>query len=144
MADQTASTRFQALFDSAVHAYEKNTGVTLAEHPLALQLHDCPDVQSITSLLQNQVTLFGDFRQNDRIMKLIESTVSILGVLSSTVALGGPIGLVIHNVRIGYSTCLTAFKAFPPVEIIQTGLAVLLSVSPFLISRVRILLTPIY
>jgi hypothetical protein len=144
MDDQTGSNRIQALFDSALHAYQKNTGVTLAEHPLALQLQECHDVQSITSLLQNQARLFGDSRANDKVMKLIESTVSILGALSSTVALGGSIGLVCHNLLMEYSTFLKAFKAFPPVNIIQTGLAVLLSVSRFLSSHKRILLTSIY
>jgi hypothetical protein len=94
MGDQTGSPRFQALFESALQAYEKNTGVTLAEHSLALQLQNCHDIQSITILLQDQARLFGDFRANDRIMKLIESTVSILGTLSATVALGETVGLV--------------------------------------------------
>jgi hypothetical protein len=94
MSDQPGSTRFQALFESALKAYEKNTGVTLAEHPLSLQLQNCQDVQSITNLLQDQARLFDDFRANDRIMKSIENTVSILNALSAPVALGGSVGLV--------------------------------------------------
>jgi hypothetical protein len=39
MTDQSGSTRFRELFDSALRAYEKETGVTLAIHQLAVKLH---------------------------------------------------------------------------------------------------------
>ena len=107
MGDQSGSAHFQALFDSALQAYEKDTGVPLADHPLAAQLQDCHSVESITLLLQHQAKHFGDFRGKNRVMKLIESTVSILSTLSANTALGGSISLVRQNALMGYSTPLT-------------------------------------
>ena len=94
MGDQSGSAHFQALFDSALLAYEKKTGMSLAEHPLAAQLQDCHSVESITTLLQHQAKDFSDFRGKNKIMRLIESTVSMLSTLSANSALGGSIGLV--------------------------------------------------
>jgi len=54
MADQSGSTGFFALYESALRAYEKNAGVAFAEHPLALQLQSCDSVESVTSVLQGQ------------------------------------------------------------------------------------------
>jgi hypothetical protein len=94
MEDQSGPSHFRALFESAFQAYEKKTGISLAEHPLALQLQSCQSVESITTLLQNQTKAFREFRGNDRVMKLIKSTVSILTTLSATASLGDSIGLV--------------------------------------------------
>jgi len=43
MADQSLarSARFQVLFESALQAYKKRTGITLAEHPLTVELESC-------------------------------------------------------------------------------------------------------
>jgi hypothetical protein len=94
MGDQLGSTQFRALFESAFQAYEENTGVTLAEHPLAVQLHNCHDIESI-------IRVFSDFRGNDRIMKLIERIVSMLSILSTTTALGMSIGVVRQKALMG-------------------------------------------
>ena len=141
MGDQPGSAHFQTLFDSALQAYEKNTGVSLAEHPLAAQLQDCHNVESITTLLQHRAKDFSDFRGKNRTMKLIESTVSILSILSANSALGGSIGVVCQNSLIGYSTSDNLFQAFPPATAIQAGLAILLAVCAFRYSHVHVLLT---
>jgi len=94
MGDQSGSTHFRAHFESAFQAYEKNTGVILAEHPLAVQLHNCHDIESI-------IRVFSDFRGNDRIMKLIERIVSMLSMLSTTTALGMSIGVVRQKALMG-------------------------------------------
>ena len=101
MGDQSRSAHFQALFDSALQSYEKNTGVSLAEHPLAAQLQDCHSVESVTTLLQHQAKDFSDFRGKNKAMKLIESTVSILSTLSDNTAIGGSIVLVRQNALMG-------------------------------------------
>ena len=103
MGDQSGSAHFRTLFDSALQAYEKNTGVPLTEHPLAAQLQDCHSVESVTTLFQHQAKDFSDFRGKNRIMKLIESTVLILSTLSANTALGGTIGLVRQSALIGCS-----------------------------------------
>jgi hypothetical protein len=91
MADQSGSRAtgfaFLSLYESALQAYEKNAGVVLAEHPLALHLQSCDSVESMTSVLQGQVQAFGEFKGSERVMKTIKSTVSVLTKLSSTASL---------------------------------------------------------
>ena len=94
MADQSGSNGFPRLYESALQAYEKNAGVVLAEHPLALQLQSCDSVESMTSVLQGQAQAFGEFQGSDRVMKTIKSIVSILTRLSSTASLAVDMGLV--------------------------------------------------
>jgi hypothetical protein len=100
MGDQSRSFRLQALFECALQDYEKNTNITLAIHPLSHQLENCHSVESITCLLQDQARACG-FRGSDRIMKSIQSTVSLLYKLSATVALGDGIGLVRQKTLLG-------------------------------------------
>jgi hypothetical protein len=87
MADQSGSTGFLPLYKSALQTYERNAGVTLAEHPLAIQIQSCDSVESMTSVLQTQVEALGEFQGSDRVMKTIKSTVSILTRLASTASL---------------------------------------------------------
>ena len=94
MGDQSVSTRFRALFKSAVQAYENNTGITLAEHPLAIKVQHGCSVESVTTLLQDQVRASSAFRGNDRIIKSIKSIISTLSTLSATTALEWAIDLV--------------------------------------------------
>ena len=94
MVDQSGSTGFLALYESALQAYENNAGIALAEHPLALQLQSFDSVESMTSVLKGQAQALGEFQGNDRVMKTIESIVSILTRLSSTAALAVDLRLV--------------------------------------------------
>lgn len=94
MAHQSGSARFQALFESALQAYEKKAGVKLAQHPLAIQLQSCHSVESISTLLRGHARAFCDFRENDKITKSIETIVSILTPLSSVAFLADAVGLV--------------------------------------------------
>jgi hypothetical protein len=94
MADQSESARFQALFESALQNYQKQTGVTLSKHPLALQLQSCHTEDDITNLLQGQAKAFDTFREKDRILKTIKTTVSILTPLSKATSLVHAVGLV--------------------------------------------------
>jgi hypothetical protein len=94
MADQSRSTPFRELFESALEAYEKKTGISLPKHPLAEQLQSCHSVEDITALVQDQASTFSEFKGKDRIMKSIKGTISILATLSATTSLGDVIGLV--------------------------------------------------
>jgi hypothetical protein len=140
MGDQSGSTYCQALFESALQAYENNTGVKLSEHPLAVQLQSCRSIESITTLLQEQARALIDSRGNERIENLIESTVSILFTLSGTAALSVSIGLVRQMPLVGCFESLTGFllQTFPPAHAIQAALAVLLGVCATLSSHLRI------
>jgi hypothetical protein len=94
MTNQPGSTRFRELFESALQAYEKKAGVTLAEHPLAVQLQNCNTVESVTAVLQCQATTFSEFQGSDRVMKSIKNTLLILTKLSATASLAVDTGLV--------------------------------------------------
>jgi hypothetical protein len=97
MADQSISTRFHELFESALQAYEKKAGFTLAEHPLGIQLQSCNTAESITAVLQGQAKAFSESRGSDKVMKSIKNTVSILCRLSATASLAVDFGLVSHR-----------------------------------------------
>jgi hypothetical protein len=77
-----------------LQAYEKKTGITLAEHPLAVQLQSCLSVESVTVLVQDQALAFSEFLGKDRIMRSIRSIVSMINTLSTTTSLGNTILLV--------------------------------------------------
>ena len=94
MADQSGSNSFRPRFESALQTYQQMTGVTLAEHTLAAQLLNSPSAESVMTILQYEVGESSDPLRNDRIMKAIESTVSILFTLSTTASFGDTIGLV--------------------------------------------------
>jgi hypothetical protein len=114
MASQSGSARFQALLESALQAYQKKTGIKLAEHPLALKLQHCDSVDDITTLLQGRAEAFNDFRGSDRIMKSIKATVSILTPLSDILSLAGAVGLVSQKALIACFTYPTFFSDIIP------------------------------
>jgi hypothetical protein len=111
MANQAESTRFRDLFESALQAYEKKAGVTLAEHPLAVRLQSCESVQSITTVMQDQAQAFNEHRGSDRVMGSIKNTLSILTRLSATASLAVDIGLVRQQVLTAFSALLIIFTA---------------------------------
>jgi fungal STAND N-terminal Goodbye domain len=94
MSDRSGLSHFRVLFEAALQDYEKQTGITLAKHPLAEQLQDCSSVESITALLHKQTQAFSEFIGSDKITKLFKNTVSILYVLSNIADLGRSINLV--------------------------------------------------
>ena len=103
MSDHSGSSHFRVLFEAALHDYEKQTGITLAKHPLAEQLQGCGSVESITALLHEQAQALDEFIGSGKIMKLFKNTVSILYALSNIVNLG----LVCPKGAIEYFTTLT-------------------------------------
>ena len=98
MSDHSEPTSFRALFVSAFQVYEKTTGITLHEHPLAIQLHSCHSVESMTALVQDQVSAFNEFQAKDRVTKSVNTTLSILTKLSATASLSDSVGLVCRKV----------------------------------------------
>lgn len=127
MADQTGSTgtRFQELFDSTLHAYEKVTGVTLANHRLAVELQHCDTIEGITALLQDQAK---GFKKSEEIIKSVETIISILTPLSSAASLPDIVGLVCYKVLATSFTSDIFSQPFPPAKAIQACLGVLLDV----------------
>jgi hypothetical protein len=110
MTDQSGSARFQMLFESALQAYERKTRIILAQHPLAVNLQSCQSVDDITTLLQGQAQAFNDFRESDRILRAIRTTVSILTPLSQATSLANAVGSVSQKALMGRFTSLTFFR----------------------------------
>ena len=101
MGDQSQSSRFRVIFESALQDYQRQTGTALASHPLAEKLQNCDSVESVTAVLQDQARVFSEFRGNDgRITKSLNSIVAVLYTLSASIA---TIGLVRQKVSIGVS-----------------------------------------
>ena len=100
MSDQLTSSPFETLFVEALREYEKQTGIPLAEHPLAEQFQNCQSVDSVTTLLQEQTRAFSDFRGTDKIMKSLKSLVSALSRVSAIATIGYDIGLVYSRLLI--------------------------------------------
>jgi hypothetical protein len=88
--------QFQALFESAFRDYEKHTGRTLANHPLAEKLQSCDSVESVTAVLREQTETSGQIRGKDKVLKPLKNVVSVLHKLSSASAVnfGQDLGLV--------------------------------------------------
>ena len=85
MADQSGSAPFQELsFEYALQAYQENTGITLAQHPIAVALQTCHSIEDITTRLQDLALAVSDFRERPRIMKSIKATVTLLTPLSDS------------------------------------------------------------
>jgi len=84
MSDQVRSSRFQALFESALRDYEQKTKITLSKHPLAEKLEKCDSVESTTGLLLDQAPPLSNSQGSDKKRRSIKSTVSVLYALSAT------------------------------------------------------------
>jgi hypothetical protein len=94
MSDQPRVSHFQVLFESALQDYERQTGIALANHPLAEQLQTCQSAESVTALLQEQAQAFSEFRESDKIMGSLKNVVSVLLKVSAIAALGQDFGTV--------------------------------------------------
>ena len=94
MSDQSGSSQLRVLFEAALQDYEKQTGIALANHPLAEKLQDCHSVEAITAVLRDQTQAFSEFRGKDKVLKLLKHAVSALYKLSAASDLGHDIGLV--------------------------------------------------
>jgi type IV secretory pathway TrbF-like protein len=111
MTDQQGSSRFQVLLESALQAYEKKAGVTLANlgDSLVFQLQRCHSIDHITTLLQDKAQDIDDLRQRDRIFKSIKATVSILTPISAVASVANDATLVRQKVLNAYLAFLTVF-----------------------------------
>ena len=97
-------------------------------HPLATQLQDCDSSNSILLVLRQQVKELDRSQSgNDRLTKWLDSTVNILYALSPT--LGEGISMVcLRTQTCEIRTLISVLKLPSPVNVIFTGVGVLLSV----------------
>ena len=88
MSDQSRPSHFQALFEAAFQDYEKQTGKTLASHPLAEKLQSCDSVESVTAVLREQIETSSEIPGKDNVLKPLKNVLSVLNKLSSDSDLG--------------------------------------------------------
>ena len=99
MADLSGSTHFRARFESALQDYQQTTGVTLADHPLTAQFRGSHSVEFVTNILRYEARVTSDLRGSDRILQLLQSTVSMLFALSATASFCDAVVLVRNEAR---------------------------------------------
>ena len=92
---------WQMLFEAALQDYEKQTGIVLANHPLAQRLQGCDSAKSVNAVLREQTQAFNESRGGDKISKPLENAILVLHKLSVTADLGQAIGLVRFTCQCG-------------------------------------------
>ena len=99
MSDQSGLSHLRVLVEAALEDYKQQTGIELAEHPLAGRLQDCNSVESVTAVLREQAQDFKQFRENDKVLKPLKKVLTVLHKLSSTADFAQGVGLVRDDVR---------------------------------------------
>jgi hypothetical protein len=94
MNDQSRSSRLRALFETALKDYKQQTGIELAEHPLAERLQYYDSVESVTTILREQAQDFKEFREKDKVLKPLKKVLTILYRLPSAANFAQHVGLV--------------------------------------------------
>jgi hypothetical protein len=96
MNDQSGSSHLRVLFEAALEDYELQTGIELAEHPLAERLQDseCDSVESVTVIIREQAQDFRKFREKDKVLKPLEKVLTVLHGLSSAADFAQDVGFV--------------------------------------------------
>ena len=96
MSDQSGPSHLRELFEAAFRDYERQTGKTLANHPLAEKLQSCDSVESVTAVLREQTEISSEIWGKGRVLKSLKNVLSVLHKLSSTSAVnfGQHLGLV--------------------------------------------------
>jgi hypothetical protein len=121
------------MLDAALAEYRKKTGNDLPAHRFAAELQTCKNVDDVLALLQNQAVAF-EQPVDQELMSWIDPLVHVLYTFSG--ALGDSVSPVFITDAFHVKWILTSFlKAFPPAEVIFTGIGVLLGV--------RVLVLPI-
>jgi hypothetical protein len=117
MAEQPETARFRVLFDTALQDYRKQTGIELSndsEHSLVVRLQSLHNEDDIANLLKDRANALQNFQENDRILKTIKVTVSILTPLSKAASLADAVGVVRQKPPVVCSTPLTPFSDIIP------------------------------
>lgn len=83
MSDQPGSSCSRVLFEAALEDYKQQTGIELAEHPLAVQLQHFNSVEFVTDILREQAQNFKEFREKDKVLKPLKRVLTVLHLLPS-------------------------------------------------------------
>ena len=81
-------------FEAALKDYKQQTGIELAEHPLAERLKDSNAVDSVITILREQAQDFKEFREKDTVLRPLKKVSTVLNVLPSAAGFAQDVGLV--------------------------------------------------
>ena len=88
----SSNTHFQAIFQAALNAYQKQTKKDLLTHPLTSQLQSCESTTARLAILQVQVQEYDRSRSgndaDERLTKWLSPTVYVLDAFSAAVSVG--------------------------------------------------------
>ena len=142
----TSHSNFASIFNAALEKYKRKTKQDLAKHPLLPRLQSCDSSEAILSVLREQTPEFDQSQNSDDVLTTwVTPTVNVLYSFSAT--LGGVVGLV-NISQFPYNIFESnfypfTFQAFPPANIIFTGIGVLLLVRVFRDSLACPILIPV-
>ena len=95
----------RAILEAALKEYERQTGISLANHPLTEYLKHCDSVDAVTAVLRDQAQAFSGFRGNERVLQPLKGIVTSLFVFSA--AAEKSLSIVRPKALTGCSTFLT-------------------------------------
>ena len=101
MSAQSGSSHLRMLFEAALEDYKQQTGIELAEHPLAERLQYYNSVESVTAIIREQAQDFKEFREKDKVLKPLKKVLTVLHRLPSAANLAQHVGLVCPRRRQG-------------------------------------------
>jgi hypothetical protein len=107
MNHQSGSSKLRALFEAALEDYKQQTGIELAEHPLAERLQYYNSVESVTDILREQAQDFKEFREKDKVLKPLGKVLTVLHRLPPAANFAQYVGLVCPWAPTGCSASLT-------------------------------------
>ena len=76
----------RGLFEAALEDYKQQTGIELAQHPLARRLEDCNSVESVADVLREQAQDLDKLREKDKVLKPLKKVLTVLQILPSAAA----------------------------------------------------------
>ncbi|EMD36623.1 hypothetical protein CERSUDRAFT_124368 [Gelatoporia subvermispora B] len=94
---KTPAEQLQELFQEALDQYANRTKTNLRENPLATRLSSCDSVEAVTTILNEHISAFEDFRENGtgvQLMRRLKPIVSSLLALHLNETVGEGVGVV--------------------------------------------------
>ena len=120
---------FQSILD-ALDRYAEQTGINLNENPFADKIHGCDSPSSILLLLQENVKMFKEYRdQHRKFIDCLSPVVQFVHAFSDV--LGEAAGLVSSDRSFRSPSYFTLFLRqvpFPPANLIFVGINTLFAV----------------
>ena len=82
------SSTFDTLFNAALEKYTKQTGKDLCNHPLASEIDNCKNIDSILNIFKKQAQAFDEFKNGDvNLLRWLTPVVDVLHALSTNKAI---------------------------------------------------------